>query len=74
MGQKLRGGRSCPSDRKLGAGADTSGNDAAARPWGCGTLGIALSNGVAEQQAEHRLHLSWPAGPLLSWVWSWVPP
>jgi hypothetical protein len=54
----LRGGRSCPSDKKLGAGAPTSGNDTVAWSCGCGTLGIALSNGVVEQQAEHRLHLS----------------
>jgi len=66
MRQVLRGGRSCPSERKLGAGAEKSGNDAAVSPCGCGTLGIALSKGGAEQQAEHRLHLSWPIGPLPS--------
>lgn len=61
MGQMVRGGRSWPSERKLGAGVETSGNLTAGRASGTGSLGASLTRGVSEQKAEHMLHLS--AGP-----------
>ncbi len=58
MGQMVRGGRSWPPERKLGAGADKAGKTAI-RDWRFGgTSGQALSRGVGVQQVEHRLHLS----------------
>ena len=59
MGQMLRGGRSWPSERKLAAGAEKSGNVAAGTSSGGGTPGMSLGSGVSEQKAEQRLHLSW---------------
>lgn len=45
----LRGGRSWPSERKLGAGAKRSGNETEERLLGVGTDGAVLSSGVTEQ-------------------------
>lgn len=87
MGQMLRGGRSWPSERKLGAGAERRGKTAAERFCGAATAGALLSNGVAEQNAEHRLQLSETVDvevppspvlpPLAASVWCecwWSPP
>lgn len=57
-GQMLRGGRSCPSDRKLGGGAKRSGKAAAATSWSAGIVGKLPTKEVAEQNAEQRLQLS----------------
>lgn len=65
MGQMLRGGRSWPSERKLGAGAKTSGNETEDRFGGVGIDGSVLSSGVIEQKSQHKLHLPNP---------SWCPP
>ena len=54
----VRGGRSWPSDRKLGAGVEKSGNLMAGSAPGSGIAGTSLSSGVSEQNAEHMLHLS----------------
>ena len=61
MGQLVRGGRSCTSETKLGAGADSAASLAAARSSGATSAEAALTSGVSEQYAEHRLHLSEPA-------------
>lgn len=64
MGQMLRGGRSGPPDWKVGAGAWRSGNCVVPAVAGSGSCGKALGSGVAEQKAEHMVHLlSWPALP-----------
>lgn len=56
MGQMLRGGRSSPSDSKLGGGASRRGKTAGTR--GCrATVIEALTSAVAEQDAAQRLHL-----------------
>jgi hypothetical protein len=52
----VRGGRSCPSDRKLGGGADKSGNTPTERVGGAKTDGNPPTNGVTEQKAEQTLH------------------
>lgn len=62
-GQMLRGGRSGPSDWKVGAGAAKDGNTVAAVSCGSGTTGAALGKGGTEQQAEQRLQVSVPAVP-----------
>lgn len=64
----LRGGRSGPSDWKVGAGAVKDGNTVVAALWGSGTAGAALGTGGTEQQAEQRLQVSVPEAP--SW---WCP-
>lgn len=74
MGQMLRGGRSGPPDWNVGAGASRSANCVAPAVAGSGSWGTALGSGVAEQNAEHMVHLlSWPAP--LSWraspAWPW---
>lgn len=66
MGQMVRGGRSWPSERKLGAGVEKSGNLTLGSAAGSGNLGASLTKGVREQKAEHMLHLfpapwSWPS-------------
>lgn len=67
MGQMLRGGRSGPPDWKIGAGAWRSANCVVPAVAGSGSCGTALGSGVAEQKAEHMVHLlSWPA--LLCWA------
>jgi hypothetical protein len=59
MGQMLRGGRSWPSERKLAAGAEKSGNELAVNSGAIGSVGGEIAIGVAEQNAEqHTLHLS----------------
>ena len=58
MGQMLRGGRSWPSETKLGTGALSAGKTAAERSCGAATVGGLLSIGVTEQNAVHRLQLS----------------
>lgn len=64
MGQMLRGGRSGPPDWKVGACASRSANSAEPIVAGSGSCGTALGSGVAEQKAEHMVHLSsWPATP-----------
>lgn len=57
-GQMVRGGRSCPSETKLGAGVDRSGNLTLGSAIGSGRWGASLNRGVNEQKAEHILHLS----------------
>jgi hypothetical protein len=82
----LRGGRSWPSERKLGAGAQRRGKTAPERFSGAATAGALYSNGVAEQNAEHRLQSSGTvdvevppspvAPPLAASLWSecgWFP-
>lgn len=58
VGQMVRGGRSWPSDRKVGAGPAKSANLRAGRAAGSGSFGVSLTKGVSEQKAEHMLHLS----------------
>lgn len=58
MGQMLRGGRSWPSETKLGAGTDSSGNRSTASN-GSGKSANVFITGTTEQQDAHRLHLSW---------------
>ena len=53
----LRGGRSCPSDRKVGTGAWSSGNGTDAGACGSDMPAVELGMGVIEQNAEHMLHL-----------------
>ena len=48
-GQMLRGGRSWPSDRKVGAGDAKWGNLTAGGSSGWGSIGNALIKGVIEQ-------------------------
>ena len=55
----VRGGRSCPSERKLGGGAEKSGNSAAEWAGGAKIKGKPLTKGVTEQKAEQKLHWSW---------------
>ena len=57
----LRGGRSWPSERKLGAGAERSGNKTEDRVSGVGMDGRALNIGVIEQKSPHRSHLPNPS-------------
>jgi len=69
MGQMIRGGRSWPSEMKLGAGVERPGNLNADMVGGSGSVGVPLTKGVSEQNAEHTLHLSdaeWSCPP-----WSW---
>ena len=54
----VRGGRSWPSETKLGAGAEMLGKKTSVTPTKVGTVGGLLAMGATEQQAEHRLHLS----------------
>jgi hypothetical protein len=54
----LRGGRSWPSERKLGTGALSAGKTVALSSCGATTVGGLLSIGVTEQNAVHRLQLS----------------
>lgn len=54
----VRGGRSWPSETKLGARAATPGKKTSVTPSNTGTLGRLPTIGVTEQQAEQRLHLS----------------
>lgn len=69
MGQMLRGGRSGPPDWKVAAGASRLEKRVVLAVAGPGSCGTALGSGVAEQKAEHMVHLlSWPVPP------SWVPP
>jgi len=56
----VRGGRSWPSETKLGAGAETLGKRTSVTPSKTGTVGGLLTMGATEQQAEQRLHLSEP--------------
>lgn len=58
MGQMVRGGRSWPSETKLGAGVDRSGNLTLGSAMGSGRRGGSVNKGVSEQKAEHMLHLS----------------
>ena len=58
MGQMVRGGRSCPSEKKFGGGAERSVNLTVVSPSGSGSVTAALTKGVSEQNAEHMLHLS----------------
>lgn len=54
----VRGGRSWPSERKVGAGAAREGNTVEAGSFSSGTPATSRTKGVAEQDAEQRLHLS----------------
>ena len=69
----VRGGLSCPSEWKLGAGADRDGKVTRANSDGVWTAGIADAIGVAEQKAVQALQppSSWiaPASPL-EWWWA----
>jgi hypothetical protein len=67
MGQMLRGGRSWPSERKLGAGAESAGKMALVASTGDNTVGAVLASGVIEPKAEHTLHLSGCPPSLWSW-------
>jgi len=58
MGQMLRGGRSGPSEKNLGAGADSVEKAAFVASRGGNTVGAVLRSGVIEPKAEHTLHLS----------------
>lgn len=58
MGQMVRGGRSWPSEKKFGGGAEWSVNLTVVSPRGSGSVTSALTMGVSEQKAEHMLHLS----------------
>ena len=69
MGQMVRGGRSCPSEMKLGAGVESPGNFTDDMASGSGSVGVPLTKGVSEQKAEHALHLSDADWPLWSWPW-----
>jgi len=60
MGQMLRGGRSQPSETKLGAGACRAGKSCGAAK-GSGTLGSTPISGTAVQQEAHRLQRSPPS-------------
>ena len=57
-GQVLRGGRSWPSERKLGAGAEKSGNEMEERSCGATTDGKVLNRSVIEQKSQQRLHFA----------------
>ena len=64
MGQMLRGGRSCPSERKLAAGAAGAANNSVAASWGAKTVANVVVMATPAQQDAQRLHLSWcPAPP-----------
>lgn len=60
MGQMVRGGRSCPSEKKFGRGAEWSENLTVVRSTGSASVGTLPTRGVSEQKAEHTLHLSEP--------------
>ena len=64
MGQTVRGGRSCPSEMKLGGGDERSGNLMAVKSSGSSNAGTLLTSGASEQYAEHMLHLSGAAWSL----------
>ena len=71
----VRGGRSCPSETKLGAGAEMPGKKASVTPSRTGTVGGLLTSGAAEQQSEHRLHFSEvpevdPWSSCTDWAWA----
>ena len=54
----LRGGRSGPSETKLGGGAETAGKRSAETTCDSSTIDVPLGIEVTEQNAAHRLHLS----------------
>jgi len=78
-GQMLLGGRSCRSEKWLGAGAIRSRKETAANSCGAGTVGKLLTSGVTEHKSQQRLHLSgvlpeWacsPVAPCSCATWSW---
>lgn len=57
MGQMVRGGRSWPSEKKFGGGAESAEN-LTDTSRGSASVGAELMRGVREQNAEQRLHLS----------------
>lgn len=65
MGQMVRGGRSWPSDKKLGAGVKGSVKRATPKLSGDATVRAEVIIGVIEHRSQHRPHLSTP---------SWGPP
>jgi hypothetical protein len=65
MGQMLRGGRSWPSDRKVGAGAAKWGKTVAPLASGDAIVGASPINGGAEQDDKQWRPLSAPL-----WLWS----
>ena len=64
MGQMLRGGRSCPADKKVIAGTERSGKDVLTKSLRGNASGTLPNSGVMEHDAEHKLHLS--GDPLLT--------
>ncbi len=56
-GQMLRGGRSWPSDRNVGAATRSDGKPTVDEPGEAKVGAWVVTIGVLEQQAEHRLHL-----------------
>lgn len=65
MGQMLRGGRSWPSDWKVGAGAAKCGKTVVPRSVGVRTDGATAISGAAEQDDRQWRPLSKPL-----WLWS----
>ncbi len=65
MGQMLRGGRSWPSDRKVGAGAAKLGKTVVPAPGAEANVGSAVMSGVAEHEDTQWRPLSAPL-----WPWS----
>ena len=66
MGQMLRGGRSCPSERKLATGAVGASNDSLAASKGAKTVAKVGVKAAPAQQDAQRLHLSWCPAPAWS--------
>lgn len=56
--QTLRGGRSWPSERKLGAGASKEGKTTAVKVAGIRSGGTVPNRGEVEQDAVQKLHSS----------------
>jgi hypothetical protein len=54
----IRGGRSWPSEKKVGAGAETLRKRTSVTPNSMGIVGGLLTIEATVQQAEQRLHLS----------------
>lgn len=59
-GQVLRGGRSWPSERKVGVGADRSGKVGDDRSCAATTLDTPCNNDADEQHAAHKVHFPDP--------------
>ena len=66
MGQMLRGGRSCPSERKLATGEAGVANDSVTASRGAKTVANVVVMAAPAQQDAHRLHLSWCPAPAWS--------